>query len=335
MRCNTILALIAAAALASPALATFHLMHIEQLIVGVDGDATAQAIQLRMRSSHQGVVLPTRLVVRDAAGANPIVLADLDAPLANEEEGDRVLIASPNMALYSEPHLQADFAMTRLIPTEYFAAGTLTFETDDGTIIVSRLSWGGAAYTGPTEGALANADAGDFGDPVPAALPTDGTQAHLFQTDYLDRATSNAADFAVTRDVALTNNAGVAFQIGACIAIADGDGDGWCDHIDNCPDAPNNDQSDVDEDGVGDACDACPDDPDKQEIGDCGCGVEDTDANANGVPDCDEAAPAAPRCGLGTTAATLFTLAGLVSSRRRRTSIGPAGAESAQPHRRD
>ena len=35
-------------ALASPALATFHEMQIEQVIGGVDGDPTAQAIQLRI-----------------------------------------------------------------------------------------------------------------------------------------------------------------------------------------------------------------------------------------------------------------------------------------------
>ncbi len=34
---------------ALPAQATFHLMQIEQVIGGVNGDTTAQAIQLRMR----------------------------------------------------------------------------------------------------------------------------------------------------------------------------------------------------------------------------------------------------------------------------------------------
>ncbi|MFH1532659.1 MAG: N-acetylmuramoyl-L-alanine amidase [Pseudomonadota bacterium] len=38
----------------------------------------------------------------------------------------------------------------------------------------------------------------------------------------------------------------------------DGDGDGVADEVDNCPDAPNEDQADGDGDGVGDACDAPP-----------------------------------------------------------------------------
>ncbi len=33
--------------------ATFHFMQIEQVIGGVDGDTTKQAIQLRMRSLNQ------------------------------------------------------------------------------------------------------------------------------------------------------------------------------------------------------------------------------------------------------------------------------------------
>ena len=35
----------------APAHATFHFMQIEQVIGGVNGDSTAQAIQLRMRSA--------------------------------------------------------------------------------------------------------------------------------------------------------------------------------------------------------------------------------------------------------------------------------------------
>ena len=45
-----ILAALASLALALPVQASFHLMQIEQVIGGVNGDTTAQAVQLRMRS---------------------------------------------------------------------------------------------------------------------------------------------------------------------------------------------------------------------------------------------------------------------------------------------
>ena len=41
--------------------ATFHLMQIEQVIGGVDGDTTKQAIQLRMRFASQNFVSQGRM----------------------------------------------------------------------------------------------------------------------------------------------------------------------------------------------------------------------------------------------------------------------------------
>jgi plastocyanin len=57
---------------------------------------------------------------------------------------------------------------------------------------------------------------------------------------------------------------------------ADADGDGVPDDSDNCPDTPNDDQTDTDGDGYGDACDLCPGEDD------------DADDNGNGIPDCQE-----------------------------------------------
>ena len=48
--------------------------------------------------------------------------------------------------------------------------------------------------------------------------------------------------------------------------IADSDGDGLPEALDNCPGVPNLDQSDVDGDGAGDVCDVCPLIPDPDQL---------------------------------------------------------------------
>src|SRR3972149_4752017 len=73
--------------------ASFHLMQIEQVTGGVDGDTPAQAMQLRMRRVGQQLVSQARLVAYDAAGQNPIVILDISDSVANFSAGDRVLIA--------------------------------------------------------------------------------------------------------------------------------------------------------------------------------------------------------------------------------------------------
>ena len=54
--------------LAQPAFASFHLMQIEQVIGGVNGDTTRQAIQLRMRQANQNLVGQATVVAWDATG---------------------------------------------------------------------------------------------------------------------------------------------------------------------------------------------------------------------------------------------------------------------------
>ena len=56
------MALLGALALPSPALAAFHLMEIEQVIGGVNGDTTAQAVQLRMRTGGQNLLAGNALL---------------------------------------------------------------------------------------------------------------------------------------------------------------------------------------------------------------------------------------------------------------------------------
>ena len=175
-----ILWVVSSLVLATSARATFHLMQIEQVIVGVNDDPSAQAIQLRMRSSFQNLISGARLVAYDAAGLNPVIIRDMTNNVANSSAGDRVLIVSTNFANYSSPVMAADFLMTRTIPTNYLAAGRLTFESDTGTILWS-LSWGGANYVGANTGSIANDADGNFGPAFPGDLPTSSTQSLIFQ----------------------------------------------------------------------------------------------------------------------------------------------------------
>src|SRR6266702_7587418 len=195
-------------ALHPPAHATFHLMQIEQIIGSVNGDTTAQAIQLRMRAAGQNCVSGGKLVVFDAAGLNPITVLDLASNVANGAVGDHVLIASVNFPSHTMPVAVPDFTMANLIPASYFAAGSLTWESDAGTVFW-RLSWGGAAYTGPCTGSTVNDVDGNFCPAFGGALPSTCASALQFQGTATDFSTNNAADYLlIGSPIVFFNNAG-------------------------------------------------------------------------------------------------------------------------------
>lgn len=200
--------------LVAPARASFHLMQIEQVIAGVDGDNTLQAIQLRMRSSFQNLVQNSRLVVWDATGANPIVVSSPSSSVLNQGAGVRVLIASAGFSGATDPAASVDFVMDNLIPESYLAAGSLTFENSAGTIVYWRLSWGGAGYTGSNSGAVTNDPDGDFGPPFAGVLPSSGTQAVRFTGSATATSSTNESDYALTAgDAVFRNNAGQSFVV--------------------------------------------------------------------------------------------------------------------------
>ena len=196
-----------AIALAEPAFATFHLMQIEQVIGGVNGDTSRQAIQLRMRVAGQNFVAPAQLVAWDAAGANPIVVLNIPGNVGVGTLGARVLIATSNFL----PGLTPDFVMANPIPPSYLAAGKLTFETDGvpGTGVWWALAWGGAAYTGTNIGLPDNDPDTNFNPPFAGPLPSSNTQAVRFTGAAGALSSNNAADYALTPGAAVfTNNAG-------------------------------------------------------------------------------------------------------------------------------
>lgn len=202
-------------AFVTPASATFHLMQIEQVIVGVNGDPTAQAVQLRMRGALEDQVQAARMRVFNAAGAVPNTLVDFAVPVPNAGTGRRILVATNTFS--TVPAVTPDFIMNP-IPLTYFAAGSLIYESDaPGPLVLWRLSWGGAGYTGSGTGTLDNDANGNFNPPYGSALPSSGNgQALRFTGTATALSTTNSADYALTplgTPATFTNNAGDAGQV--------------------------------------------------------------------------------------------------------------------------
>src|SRR5262245_21183579 len=199
---------------ASPAFATFHFMQIEQVIGGVDGDKTVQAIQLRSRGPIENQLQLARMRVFDAAGGGVVIVDDPALPVANGAAGARILFATANFAAHCTPAAVPNFIMDNPIPAAYLTAGSLTFEDNAGSTVYWRLSWGGAGYTGPTEGSILNDDDGNYGPPYANAIFSADARAVRFLGTATDVSTTNLADYALTTGQSVwTNNAGNSFTL--------------------------------------------------------------------------------------------------------------------------
>jgi hypothetical protein len=206
-----ILAALASLALALPVQASFHLMQIEQVIGGVNGDTTAQAIQLRMRFGGQNLVSGATLIAYDAAGNNPIILLTFPSNVTTAGAGSRILITTASFASYEASPITSDFTMTNSIPASYLAAGRLSFQkpTYQAGNVLWSASWGGAGYTGPNTGTMDNDADGNFAPPIADALPSTSISALHFNGAVNAPSTNNAADYSIPAGSAtFTNNAG-------------------------------------------------------------------------------------------------------------------------------
>ncbi len=194
--------------------ASFHFMQIEQVIGGINGNTSAQAIQLRLRLGGQTVVSNSRVLARDAAGANPVLLIDLTTNVTNGLAGDNVLLASPSFntimtATYGAGY-GSDFTLTNLIPVTYLNGGKVTFEDDFGTIYWS-LAFG--AYVGTNTGSTTNDADGNFGLPT-LTLPSTTQQSVRFTGAATALSTTNLADYALSANPAtVRNNARNSFAV--------------------------------------------------------------------------------------------------------------------------
>jgi len=211
----------AAALVASRAEASFHVMQVEQILAGVDGSTSTQAIQLRMRTSFQSQVQNAQIFAWDANGANPVLLKAFPSAVSNSAAGAHVLVGTANLSASTNPPLTPDFVLDNTIPASYIAAGSLTFEDTFGTVYW-RVSWGGASYAGPTAGSITNDADGLFGV-FPDPLPTGSAQALLFQFAASAPSTTNEADYAVTPGAAvLTKNSGASASVVSLVGVPGG-----------------------------------------------------------------------------------------------------------------
>lgn len=198
----------------SEAMFSFHLMQIEAVIGGVNGDVTAQAVELRTRAVGQNFISGTRIIAHDAMGLNPVTLIQFPSNVNGSAAGMRILVATPAFVANTTPNAAPDFTMTNMIPPSYLAAGRITFEDSFGTILWS-LAYGGANYTGPTTGSLNNDADGEFGPAFDGPLPSASAQALHFQALSSDMSTNNHDDYLVTPGAAVFFNVpGGRFAVG-------------------------------------------------------------------------------------------------------------------------
>jgi hypothetical protein len=210
--------LLAAFLLPRPAGAAFHLMEIEQVIGGVGGDTTAQAVQLKMRFGGQNLLAgAAQVVVRDAAGANPLVIATFPLPNPPSNACREILLATNGFAAKTSPAAVRDYVLTQ-IPAGYLPAGSLTFESFGGGGVWWRVSWGGGGYTG-AHNVISVAGGGndDDGTAAPAfgsALPSTTGQALRFNAACPTASSTNAAQYAATAgNSTFTNNTPANFVV--------------------------------------------------------------------------------------------------------------------------
>ena len=211
---------------ARPCGATQHLMQIEQVIGGLNGNASIQAIQLRQRNIFQNFVTGARLIAHDATGSNPVVLIAFASDAGVGGPGVRILAATSNFSSATLPALTPDFILTNPIPPSYLAAGSLTYEDAIGTVLW-RFSWGGAGYTGPGTGSTTNDLDGMFNPQFADPMPSSTAQAVLFKSAATAMSTNNASDYALTTGAAIfTNNGGASATMNSLLSVDGGSGVG-------------------------------------------------------------------------------------------------------------
>ena len=213
----------------APALASFHIMDVQEVYFGSASAPNAQYVMLVEDAAGQNVVGGRAMDLQDATGAAIGAFGVFSANVANAAAGDNIIMGTAEaQALFG---ISFDHVVTAAnLP---FPSGRVTFANT-----VYAVAYG--AYTGGN---------GTFGAPAP--MPVLG-KALVQVSDTND----NSVNFVVGNPHPRNN---------ARTAVPDTDGDDLVDPVDNCPTDPNPSQVDSDSDGFGAACDC--DDADPSQVG--------------------------------------------------------------------
>lgn len=144
-----------------PARATFHLIEINKIMAAYNGDATIQAVELKVLRVGQNLVSFVQINTYDAGGQFVANLGEFTAPIANGSAGAQILCATPKFA--STFGITPDMVIAPGIPV---TTGQVAFEQDPGGDLpcrVNAIPYG--AVTNPIGGPT-------FAPPLPAGGAT-------------------------------------------------------------------------------------------------------------------------------------------------------------------
>ncbi len=118
-----------------PVGATFHLNEITKVMVGMNGNNTIQAVELKMLTNGEYLVSGASIVVYDAAGNPVATLGTFSGPVPSGIAGKRILCATPNFATVFgiTPDLEIE-------PGLLDGTGQVSFETP--TCLVNAIAYG-------------------------------------------------------------------------------------------------------------------------------------------------------------------------------------------------
>jgi len=193
--------------------ATFHLNEISKVMTSFNGDATVQAVELKMLANGENHVTGVSFIVYDAAGNPGATLGTFaaDLPVANAVTGARILLATMKW--------KQKFGVT---PDLQINPGFLTTDgqiLEQGTCVVNAVAYGAVTtFVGgnvssapplPVQGAPVLVRVTD--NAIFPSCPMDENAAAKFQ--FVTASTANPVIF--------TNNSGVSASVSSTVTGVD------------------------------------------------------------------------------------------------------------------